>query len=451
MAKSKFMQSSFVSGELSPLLKGRVDLDQYYQGMETAENVLIVPQGGLKRRAGTQHVDTAEKIIKPFVSSEITATMPRVTPTSAEETAIANINDFNPATVGLTTTNIGVLGTGANADYVVALYNISGESNLGKFIDVKNIKLSGTGSGAFKIQASLDNVSWSTRQTMTVTEIEQSIRIRVTDTFDYKYFRIVRTGDTGDLGTLKIQLSEFNVLYPTTTSSDVKTFDFSIETDRHYLCVVTGGEETTPSYGNVSIYRVTDQTSNFTPVAYLPLPFRSSQVAAVRDVQTENVMLMFHQDHAPIRIINTSTTNFNVDVIPFLNVPQYDYNDSLSPTPTDEIQTLTLTGASWATGDRFQIDVEGILSKNITYNGDSGTTEQNSTVANIQRNLQEMPSFGDTGIDVARVGAKQYRITISGESTKPFELFSGFVTLGNAADTLIFTQSQVGVARKENV
>ena len=444
MAKSKFMQSSFVSGELSPLLKGRVDLDQYYQGMETAENVLIVPQGGLKRRAGTQHVDTAENIIKPFVSSEITATMP-------EGGTAANINDFDPATVGLTTTNIGVLGTGANADYVVALYNISGESNLGKFIDVKNIKLSGTGSGVFKIQASLDNISWSTRQTMTVTEIEQSIRIRVTDTFDYKYFRIVRTGDTGDLGTLKIQLSELNVLYPTATSSDVKTFDFSIETDRHYLCVVTGGEETTPSYGNVSIYRVTDQTSNFTPVAYLPLPFRSSQVAAVRDVQTENVMLMFHQDHAPIRIINTSTTDFNVDVIPFLNVPQYDYNDSLSPTPTDEIQTLTLTGASWATGDRFQIDVEGILSKNITYNGDSGTAEQNSTVANIQRNLQEMPSFGDTGIDVARVGAKQYRITISGESTKPFELFSGFVTLGNAADTLIFTQSQVGVARKENV
>ena len=67
MAKSKFLQSSFVSGELSPLLKGRVDLDQYYQGMETAENVLIVPQGGLKRRAGTQHVDTAENIIAPFI------------------------------------------------------------------------------------------------------------------------------------------------------------------------------------------------------------------------------------------------------------------------------------------------------------------------------------------------------------------------------------------------
>tara|TARA_B100000768_G_scaffold100878_1_gene93911 strand:- start:882 stop:3743 length:2862 start_codon:yes stop_codon:yes gene_type:complete len=522
MPKSKFMQSSFVSGELSPLLKGRVDLDQYYQGMETAENVLIVPQGGLKRRAGTQHVDVAEKIFQPFMSAgvgqlfsfNITTGLPIVGSTYtnnsstftiisftgsglpytvyAERTVgtndptasgtlvktvstpnlvysafttftatmprggtVANINDFNPATVGLTTTNIGVLGTtGQSApddEYIVAAYNILGTTNLGKFVDVKNIKLSGTGSGVFKIQASTDNVSWFTALNMTVTAVEQSVRIRLSDKFDYKYFRIVRVGDTGDLGTLRIQLSEFNILYPTAIASDVKTFDFSIETDRHYLCVVTGGSETTPSYGNMSIYRVTDQTFNFVPVAYLPLPFRSSEVAAIRDVQTENVMLMFHEDHAPIRIINTSGNVFTIDEIPFLNVPQYDYNDSLSPTPTNEIQVLTLTGASWATGDRFQIDVEGILSKNITYAGDSGTAEQNSTVANIQRNLQEMPIFGDTGVAVARTGAKQYTITISGESTKPFELFSGFVTLGNAADTLAFTQSQVGVARKEDV
>ena len=522
MAKTKFMQSSFVSGELSPLLKGRVDLDQYYQGMETAENVLIVPQGGLKRRAGTQHVDVAEKIIKPFMSVgvgqlfsfNITTGLPLVGSTYtnnsstftiisytgsglpytvyAERTVgtndptasgtlvktvstpnlvysafttftatmprggtVANINDFNPATVGLTTTSLGVLGTtgqtGADAEYIVAAYNVLGTTNLGKFIDVKDIKLSNTGSGVFKIQASTDNVSWFTALNITVTEVEQSVRIRLSDNFDYKYFRIVRIGDTGDLGVLRIQLSEFNVLYPTTTASDVKTFDFSIETDRHYLCVVTGGEETTPSYGNMSIYRVTDQTFNFVPVAYLPLPFRSSEVATVRDVQTENVMLMFHEDHAPIRIINTSGNVFTIDEIPFLNVPQYDYDDSLSPTPTNEIQVFTLTNTHWATGDRFQIDVEGILSKNITYAGDSTTAEQSATVANIQRNLQEMPSFGDTGVAVARTGTKQYTMTISGESTKPFELFSGFVTLGNAADTLVFTQSQVGVARKEDV
>jgi len=42
MAESQFLQASFTSGELSPLLKGRTDLNQYYAGLQTAENVVIV-------------------------------------------------------------------------------------------------------------------------------------------------------------------------------------------------------------------------------------------------------------------------------------------------------------------------------------------------------------------------------------------------------------------------
>ena len=511
MAKSKFLQSSFVSGELSPLLKGRVDLEQYYQGVATAENVLIVPQGGLKRRAGTQHIDVAEKIFEPFLSAGLeqqfsfvvtvglplvgstytnnsstftitsytgsslpytvyadrtvgtndptasgtlvkTVSTPNLTYTSFQTFVVsmpeggtaANINDFDPATVGLTTTNIGVNGTGANPDYVVAFYNIAGTVDLGKIVDVKNIQLSGTGSGVFKIQASTNNVSWSTRLSMTVTQDAQSFRIRVSDASSYRYFRIIRTGDTGDLSTLKIQLTEFNILYPTTTASDVKTFDFSVETDRHYLCVVTGGAETTPSYGNMTVYRVTDTTANWTPVAYLPMPFKSSEVADVRDVQTENVMLMFHANHIPQRIINTTTTTFTIDDIPFLNVPQYDYDDSLSPTPTSYVTTLTLT--NFTAGDRFQIDVEGVLSKNITF-----TQSSASTAANIQKNLQEMPIFGDTGVAVTGVGP--FTVTVSGESTKSFELWSGFPTLDlhGSNNAVGFALVTPGVPRKEDV
>ena len=117
MAESQFLQASFTSGELSPLLKGRTDLNQYYAGVQTGDNVVIVPQGGLKRRPGTEHIDLALRQIGPYVTGTFTATMPNGgTP--------ANINDFNPATVGLTTTNIGTSGTGAT-EYVVAHYNMS--------------------------------------------------------------------------------------------------------------------------------------------------------------------------------------------------------------------------------------------------------------------------------------------------------------------------------------
>ena len=514
------MQSSFVSGELSPLLKGRVDLEQYYQGMETAENVLIVPQGGLKRRAGTQHIDEGLESLIPYLSSDISGTQIQIMPNGG---TAANINDFNSATVATTTTvgGIGILGTTGQPNYVVAYYDLSSISNIGSqrvyFIDVKNIQLTGSGSAVFKIQHSPNGVNWNS-ETITVTDKAQSVRFAVSTTglSQQRYFRILRSGDTGNLGSVQLELSEFNILYNNGSVSDLKTFDFSIETNRHYLCAVTGGSvndfyftissgtavlnntytvngstylvtsingsiirtrrtvgETTPSAtgtlagtptltysavvnvpaigGNMSIYYVPETlttsltSSNWTPVANLIVPFKSSEVAAVRDVQTENVMLMFHENHAPIRIINTGGNVFAIDEIPFLNVPQYDYNDSQSPVPEDYITIMTL--GHFAVGDRFQIDVEGVLSKNITL-----TDDPSSSAANIQRNLQEMPIFGDTGVAVTG-GNITFTITVSGESTKSFKRWSGFATLdaGSTANTVAFALSQQGKPRKENV
>ena len=514
MPMSKFFQSAFMSGELSPLIKGRVDIDQYYKGMQTAENVVIVPQGGLKRRPGTQHIDVAEKIFSPFVGTSF-ITLPN-------GGTAANINDFTPSTQSVTTTPVGNLGTSGQSDYVVALYNLSSESSRGKFVEIKDIKLSGTGTGVFKLQISTDNVSYSTSKTLTVTENPQSIKARVSDTGDVKYFRIIRTGDTGNLAGLQVSISEFNVLFPTTTASIAKTFDFSIESDRHYLGVLTGGFDTfnftittgtptvgntytvnsatyrvlsfvsgvaktertigtnapptsgtlagTPtltysavshsdSFGNMSFYRVNDTMKLAPPnsisiTEFLTTPFASSEVQDVRDVQTENVMLMFHMEHFPKRIINTDENAFVIDSIPFLNIPQFDFNDALSPIPTAAIQVMTFPNSGTTgvqIGDRFQIDVEGVLSKNISFAGDSNANEQSSTIENIRKNLQDMPIFGDDGIVVTRTGALEYTITLDGNSSGTYELFTGFFTSGKATDAITFTRSAAGVPRSEDV
>lgn len=53
------IQFSFNSGELSPLLKYRVDLKKRTDGMETAENVLVKVQGEIDRRPGTEFISQA--------------------------------------------------------------------------------------------------------------------------------------------------------------------------------------------------------------------------------------------------------------------------------------------------------------------------------------------------------------------------------------------------------
>jgi hypothetical protein len=50
------LQNDFTSGELDPKLRGRTDIRQYSSGLTTAQNVTIQPQGGAKRRDGTQFV-----------------------------------------------------------------------------------------------------------------------------------------------------------------------------------------------------------------------------------------------------------------------------------------------------------------------------------------------------------------------------------------------------------
>lgn len=48
--------TNFSTGELDPLLRARVDLQSYPNALAKATNVLIQPQGGLRRRPGTKHI-----------------------------------------------------------------------------------------------------------------------------------------------------------------------------------------------------------------------------------------------------------------------------------------------------------------------------------------------------------------------------------------------------------
>ena len=61
-------QTAFTRGELDPKLLGRIDIQSYYNGVRKAENCLCIPQGGIKRRPGTEFVGEAlgEGKVKKF-------------------------------------------------------------------------------------------------------------------------------------------------------------------------------------------------------------------------------------------------------------------------------------------------------------------------------------------------------------------------------------------------
>lgn len=56
MARFIDFQTNFVTGELDPLLRARVDMQQYQNALAKATNVVIQPQGGMRRRPGLKHI-----------------------------------------------------------------------------------------------------------------------------------------------------------------------------------------------------------------------------------------------------------------------------------------------------------------------------------------------------------------------------------------------------------
>jgi len=56
MARFLDFQTNFSTGELDPLLRARVDIPQYENALAKATNVIIQPQGGIRRRPGTKHI-----------------------------------------------------------------------------------------------------------------------------------------------------------------------------------------------------------------------------------------------------------------------------------------------------------------------------------------------------------------------------------------------------------
>ena len=56
MSRIVSVQSNFTTGEIDPKINARIDLQQYYNGLQTAKNVTILPQGGVTRRDGSEFV-----------------------------------------------------------------------------------------------------------------------------------------------------------------------------------------------------------------------------------------------------------------------------------------------------------------------------------------------------------------------------------------------------------
>jgi hypothetical protein len=75
MPKQNTISTNFTTGEVSPLVRGRVDSQKYQNGLETCENFIVRPQGAAWRRSGTvnkhgAHYHSRTSKLYPFEYSD---------------------------------------------------------------------------------------------------------------------------------------------------------------------------------------------------------------------------------------------------------------------------------------------------------------------------------------------------------------------------------------------
>ena len=434
MARSNFVQNKFVSGELSENIKSRTDLDQYYQGMEIASNVVTTPQGGVKRRMGSEFVDVPQGKTVRMTNASFSSTRVRA------GSDITDLNDNDTSTV------VELSGPQNSANVVMWENEFPVSPTFTKtvsFIDLVGIKFvepdasdPAPESTEFLLESSTTgaNGTWgadgTNEQSIVVpkiTNFEQDIRLRVdipvsttggADTFVRRYWRLVRRAST-DMGNayMSIQDVNFYELDTANISEDYKLHKFEVSKDDSFLLFFQ------PS--NLRIFRVTATATTYLQDINHGLGTNYPN----RVASNENVLLLFNKNVAPRRLVYNYNNDglFYYDTPTFDNIPRYDFDDRFSPTEITAVNTVTFH-QNFVAGDKYQLEIDGVLSKEIVYHGDANTDEQTATARSMQVNLQDMPVFGDSGITVTRTAALEYTVNMSGDSANDYPLMTGFGT-----------------------
>lgn len=323
MPRFTTLQQRFTQGEIDPAMLARSDIDQYYGALETALNILTLPQGGFVRRPGLEHIDRVlGGSLTKIAGGSITETAPN-------GGTAGNASDQNSGTSLITTTNIST-----TDGYVVAHYDLTAVQDIG-VLYLNGFSLTSLTSSEFFLQVSVDNAAWVTMGTaLDVTTTAKDFTRRVHSSI-YRYVRLVRIGTT-DLGTDKATITGLDVATESGLSNS-RCIDFEFNVDQTYKMVVTDK--------NIAIYQGTTYL-----IDIYSADLTSARLPAIDWEDDADTLLIFHGDF----VTKTFLRNGANDVwaqgeVTYINVPTHAFGDitisgTMTPSHTSGLaRTITAT------------------------------------------------------------------------------------------------------------
>lgn len=416
MAIVKKIQTNFTAGVLDPKLAAREDIVFYYNALKSAENLEVLPQGGVRQRRALQFARELSPVLQAIDLGSATFTAP-------EGGTAANAKDGSEATVVATTNTV------STTNPYVVLHVDHGTAKTVSAVDIVDYKLSsGALAGEFRVQYSTDNSAWVTYGAPF--DWDASVRSRrlrnASGAVTARYWRVARIGATSLSATC--QVAELRFWSNGTTLSEGKLFPFAFSTQEAYMLVA--------SDKNMDVLKGRDYHGA------ISIPHISAQLAKTSVTQSLDTMLVFHGSVPTQRIFRQGGDDeFDWRRAVFTNIPKYDYGAGVGG--VDEVQSLN-DGGLLASGDDFTILLEGSRTKTITVGASRA-----ATATAIQTALRALPNTGN-GITVADDAGTGFLITFAGEDgKKPWNEMNASVMSGSAVIT--FSRTVKGQPEGEDI
>ncbi len=470
-------QSNFLSGVLDPRAQGRVDTNAYVSSLLQGVNVELSHLGGVVRRRGMPYCQTMPNQLTQLTGTYSSAAEGATYYWSPAGNGIYQSNNTGvPAGVtaafgGVPVTDNAAFGSNkwgfyltettveveAINPYVVVHLDL-GSAQAVLFADVTCLSLTSGESVDFKIQYSTDNTNWTTLLALPQVDAGNGLSgyaYRAVGPVTARHWRVARVGATS-LGTALVAIGDFTLWGDSGTVSKGRVIPFEVSTTEQYAIICTDRSGTVVN------------ASTGATLQSIPLPYSSAQLAAMDAQSSAETLVMVHESVPQIAVIRQNSPlvfpttaanyasyyNFQPFPIIFDFIPQIDYDDTNSPTPTSDIQTF-VTNVGWNTGDTFTITLLTDTTGPITYAGDDYTTGgagiAGATSQAVEKAVQALWAVnGFTGVScVAGGSAYNYTLTFSGAAAAPIGLIAVTSLSSNATATM--TETQKGVARQENL
>lgn len=422
MAKASVIQTAFTAGVLDPRAASRIDVAQYYQGMSRGDNVVPVPLGGVKRRPGTKYVTQ--------LYGENASVMASASASAPNGGNAANAIDDNLATSMTTSTPIDT-----TDGYVVVEVDLGGDVSF-DFVEIRGIRVSSSSSTSFRLQLAESSGPWVTSRTLPIVDgVARSYRFHV-GPITRRRMRIIRAGNAGMAGAV-VTLGDITAWSVSETAGSVNLKDFAVSADEPYVIALTE-----------RMAQVFDASTGLSQGVF-PMPYSDAQVADVDSAQSANALILTHEDHPP-QMLEFINGMWNVATVPLENIPPFDFADSLSPSYTNDVQTLTFT--DFNEGDTFQIALGGARSGPIEYQGVSGAAHQAATAENLRREIQKLWTVGFYGVSVAFTTGTTFTVAFSEDSAANHPVMVGSpLNTQNAQAAIAAAKTGNGSTRREPV